>query len=257
MPKDQLTKPRTATLRKTGRSDRLQGQIALITGANRGIGLALARALANEGCTLILAARDQKTLEKASREVSRLGADVTWQTCDVSDQGSVKTLASHVRKNYGRLDILINNAGVAHEALPIEKLPIEQWRAVIDINLTGMFLVCQAMIPLMPRGSAIVNNLSVAANRVFPNWAAYNASKHGALGLTNTLREELRPREIRVISVLPGATDTDIWNTPQPNAPRKRMMSPETVAEAVVAALVLPATTTLEELTIRPSFGSL
>jgi NAD(P)-dependent dehydrogenase (short-subunit alcohol dehydrogenase family) len=244
-------------MRKATAKPLLSGQVALITGANQGIGLALAKALAREGCKLVLAARNSKNLEKAGREVARLGADVTWQPCDVRDPDSVKDLAAHVRKTYRRLNVLINNAGVAHEALPVEKLPLDQWRAVIETNLTGMFLVCHEMIPLMPRGSAIVNNLSVAANRVFPNWSAYSASKHGALGLTNTLREELRPREIRVISVLPGATDTDIWNTPRPDAPRKKMMSAATVADAVVAALVLPANTTLEELTIRPSIGSL
>ncbi len=95
---------------------------------------------------------------------------------------------------------------------------------------------------MMKRGGTIVNNLSVAATRVFAGSAAYNASKHGALGLTNTLREELRPRGIRVIALLPGATDTDIWTTLWPQAPRKKMMSPETVAAAILQAILLPPT---------------
>ncbi len=109
----------------------------------------------------------------------------------------------------------------------------------------------------MKLGGTIVNNLSIAANRVFPGSAAYNASKHGALGLTNTLREELRPRGIRVIALLPGATDTDIWTTLWPQAPRKKMMSPATVAKAVVEAILLPANATVETLEILPTAGAL
>jgi short-subunit dehydrogenase len=102
-----------------------------------------------------------------------------------------------------------------------------------------------------------VNNLSIAAKRVFPGSSAYNASKHGALGLTNTLREELRPRGIRVIALLPGATDTEIWNVIWPDAPRQKMMSPETVAQAVLDALLLPPESTVEEVVILPSAGTL
>jgi len=128
---------------------------------------------------------------------------------------------------------------------------------VLATNLDGTFLVTQAALAIMRRGGTIVNNLSVAANRVFTGSAAYNASKHAALGLTNTLRQELRPRGIRVIALLPGATNTDIWKTLWPGAPRKKMMSPESVAEAVLAAILLPANTTVETLEILPSAGTL
>jgi NAD(P)-dependent dehydrogenase (short-subunit alcohol dehydrogenase family) len=109
----------------------------------------------------------------------------------------------------------------------------------------------------MRRGSSIVNNLSIAATRVFAGSAAYNASKHGALGLTNTLREELRAKGIRVIALLPGATDTEIWDTLWPKAPRKKMMSVETIAEALMGALLLPENSTVEEITILPTGGAL
>ena len=110
---------------------------------------------------------------------------------------------------------------------------------------------------MMKRGATIVNNLSVAATRVFAGSAAYNTSKHAALGLTNTLREELRPNGIRVIALLPGATDTDIWKTLWPQAPRKKMMSPDTVAKTVVEAILLPANATVENLEILPTVGTL
>jgi NAD(P)-dependent dehydrogenase (short-subunit alcohol dehydrogenase family) len=235
----------------------LSGQIALITGASRGIGLALAQALAAEGCTLILTSRNKSSLEKHARDLTRQGVRVLTHACDVRDPNSVADLAATIRKTFRRLDILMNNAGIAHASHPVDKLPIEDWRDVIDTNLTGTFLVCRALLPLMKRGATIVNNLSIAATRVFPNSSAYNASKHGALGLTDTLREELRPRGIRVIALLPGATDTDIWTTLWPTAPRKKMMSPATVAKALVSTLVLPANSTVEELTILPTSGTL
>jgi NAD(P)-dependent dehydrogenase (short-subunit alcohol dehydrogenase family) len=235
----------------------LRSHVALITGATRGIGLALARALAREGCNLVLAGRDTKALNKIGRELARYKIKVLAHPCDVRDPHSVDALFRAVRGEFRRLDILFNNAGIAHPNLPVEKLPYPTWKDVLATNLDGTFLVTQAALAIMKSGGTIVNNLSVAANRVFAGSAAYNASKHAALGLSNTLREELRPRGIRVIGLLPGATDTDIWKTLWPAAPRKKMMSPESVAEAVLGAIRLPANTTVETLEIRPSAGTL
>jgi NAD(P)-dependent dehydrogenase (short-subunit alcohol dehydrogenase family) len=243
--------------RKRSLSSRLSGQVALITGATRGIGLAIARALASEGCNLILTARDEKALNRLSRELASAKTRVLAHSCDVRDPHSVDALFRAIRRQFPRLDILINNAGIAHPNLPVEKLPFPVWKGVLETNLDGTFLVTQAALAIMKRGGTIVNNLSVAANRVFAGSAAYNASKHGALGLTNTLREELRPRGIRVIGLLPGATDTDIWETLWPKAPRRKMMSAETVAQAVVQAILLPANATVEKIEIRPSAGTL
>ncbi|SPF41424.1 Short-chain dehydrogenase/reductase SDR [Candidatus Sulfotelmatobacter kueseliae] len=240
----------------------LRGQVALVTGATRGIGLAIARALAAEGCDLIVTGRDQAALNRISRELARRGKTaakirILSHPSDVRDPHSVDALFRAIRRQFRRLDILVNNAGIAQPNLPVDKLPFPVWKDVLETNLDGMFLVTQAALVLMKRGGSIVNNLSVAANRVFAGSAAYNASKHGALGLSNTLREELRPRGIRVIGVLPGAADTDIWKTLWPEAPRRKMMSPETVARAVVDSILLPANTTVEILEIRPSTGTL
>jgi NAD(P)-dependent dehydrogenase (short-subunit alcohol dehydrogenase family) len=131
------------------------------------------------------------------------------------------------------------------------------WKDVFATNVDGTFLITQAALGMMKRGASIVNNLSIAATRVFAGSAAYNASKHAALGFTNTLREELRPRGIRVIGLQPGATDTDIWNTLWPDAPRRKMMSPEAVAEIVVQAILLPPNATLETIEVLPSAGTL
>lgn len=238
-------------------SSRLKDKVALVTGANRGIGLAIARALASEGCNLILTARDRAALAQIAKELKRRGREVLAIPCDVRNQEDVRQLCLQAKKHFRRIDILVNNAGIAHANRSVEQLSIEAWRDVIDTNLNGMFLVTHFALPLMNRGGAIVNNLSIAAERVFPGSSAYNASKHGALGLTDTLREELRPKGIRVIALLPGATDTAIWKTLWPGAPRKKMMATEAVARAVVDALCLPPGCTVEELVLLPSAGTL
>lgn len=238
-------------------SQPLKDRIALITGASRGIGFAIARAFGREGCNLILTARDQDTLQKVSRELRGQKTRVLCHPCDVRDPHSVDALFRSIRREFSRLDILVNNAGIAHKNLPVDRLPFPTWRDVFATNVDGTFLVTQAALAMMRKDATIVNNLSIAATRVFAGSAAYNASKHAALGFTNTLREDLRPRGIRVIGLEAGATDTEIWKTLWPQAPRRKMMSPETIAEAVLTAVLLPANATLESVQILPSAGTL
>jgi len=252
MPRRKL-RIRGTTLREPSLSRRL----ALITGANRGIGLAIARALAREGCNLIITGRDERALAKARIELEKLGISVLAQSCDVRSPDSVDYLFALVRGLHKPLDILINNAGIGHPNRTVSELPYPTWIEVIDTNLNGLFLMTQAALAVMKHGSTIVNNLSIAAERVFPGSAPYNASKHGALGFTNTLREELRPKGIRVIALMPGATDTEIWHTLWPKAPRRKMMSAETVARTVVDALRLPESATIEKIVVMPSSGTL
>jgi len=235
----------------------LRRKVALVTGGNRGIGLAIARALMAEGCNVLISARDESTLKRAAREIGRKRGQVIPLVCDVRDPQAVRKMFAAFEDRFRRLDILVNNAGITHANLSVANLPVESWKEVIATNLTGMFLVTRAALPLMNRGGAIVNNLSIAATRVFPGSSAYSASKHGALGFTNTLREELRERGIRVIALFPGATDTGIWNAFWPDAPRTKMMSTTTVAQAVVCALTLPQESMLEELRILPRAGAL
>ena len=228
-----------------------------MTGATRGIGLAIAHTLAAAGCNLIVTGRDEKALKKISRELLRHKIRVLANPCDVRDPHSVDALFRALRREFPRLDILINNAGIAQPNLPVDKLPFPIWKDVFATNVDGTFLVTQAALAMMNRGATIVNNLSIAGTRVFAGSAAYNASKHAALGLTNTLREELRPRGIRVVGLLPGATNTDIWKTLWPQAPRKKMMSPETVAQAVLDAILLPPDATVETIELLPIAGTL
>jgi NAD(P)-dependent dehydrogenase (short-subunit alcohol dehydrogenase family) len=227
-------------------------KLALVTGASRGLGLAIAEELAGLGFHLILAARSQRSLDRVAARLP----NSTAISCDIRDPQSIAQLAALVRKRK-RLDVLINNAGIAGPNQPIESLDYATWRDVIETNLHGTFLVTQSILPFLGKGSVIVNNLSIAARTAFPGMAAYNTSKRGLLAFTETLREELRPRAIRVVALLPGATDTAIWKQFWPDAPRRHMMSTKTIARLVGAAVSLPADSNIDELIVTPSAGTL
>jgi NAD(P)-dependent dehydrogenase (short-subunit alcohol dehydrogenase family) len=246
-----------AAKNRTKDSQSLKGKVALVTGANRGIGLAVAHALAAAGCDVVITGRDWKTLARAEKELKRWKVRVFSAVCDVRDSHAVGGLASEIKKKFRRIDILINNAGIIQPNLKIAETPLDVWRDVIDINLTGTFIVTKAVLPLMKRGGIIVNNLSIVVKQTFTGTAAYNASKLGALAFTNTLREELREKGIRVLAFIPGAVDTDIWNTLWAEAPRHKMVSAETVAKTLLNALLLPENSAIDELTITPSTGAL
>jgi NAD(P)-dependent dehydrogenase (short-subunit alcohol dehydrogenase family) len=234
-----------------------QGKVALVTGGSKGIGLALARVFARAGYEIVITGRDMNRLQAAANELSKGQGRVIALSCDVRDQGSVKKLFAEVRQHHAAIDVLINNAGIAHALVPVEELPYETWKEVIDTNLTGTFLVTQNALPLMHTGGSIVNNLSVAATTPFPQMSAYNAAKFGALGFTQALREELRKKGIRVIALMPGATRTDIWDQFWEDAPKEKMISAKSVAEAVLQAVSMPENTLVEEIRIGPAAGKL
>ncbi len=231
-------------------------KVAAITGASRGIGRAIAQTFAAAGCDLALSARNTKFLP-AAELADPHGVRVLVSECDVRNQESVTAFFNAVSQRFGRIDILVNNAGLVSPSASAAEISYDDWRDVIDTNLTGTFLCCRAALPLMRRGGVIVNNVSISAQRGFPGMSSYDAAKAGALGFTRTLREELRERGIRVVALLPGATDTDIWNQFWPDAPRERMMSPETVARAVLHAVTLPENAAIEELVLAPASGRL
>src|SRR5436309_1737165 len=235
----------------------LKGKVAVITGGSRGIGLALAQAFSRQGCDVVITGRDARALQTACKKLESAKSQCAAMRCDVSKAADVQKLFATIRKRYSTIDVLVNNAGIAHQLVPVEKLPIKIWRQVIDTNLTGTFLCTRAAVPLMRAGGTIVNNLSVAAVQPFEGMAAYNASKYGALGLTNVLREELRKKGIRVLALLPGATDTSIWEQFWPEAPREKMLSAETVARAVLHVVTLPENATIEEIRLGPAAGVL
>lgn len=252
-----------ARLRRPLRAEsfaRLAGKYAVVTGGNRGIGLAIARALVHEGCGVLITGRDRAALRAAKSELMAsgvAGAGVLAEPCDVRDERAVSAVFAKVKKRWGRLDVLVNNAGISQALYTVEETPVEVWRSVIDINLTGMFLCTRAALPLMERGATIVNTLSLTVKTAVPKFAAYNASKAGALGFTDTLRGEVVGKGIRVMALIPGATDTAIWEQFWPEAPREKMVRAEDVAAAVVYAMTLPPEASLTEVMLAPTVGVL
>jgi NAD(P)-dependent dehydrogenase (short-subunit alcohol dehydrogenase family) len=206
---------------------------------------------------VVITSREAKRLQKAAQTISADKKQVINISCDVRDPASIEKLFGEIAKHHPEIDVLVNNAGVAHALTPVDQLPVETWKEVVDTNLTGTFLVTRAALPLMRAGGTIVNNLSVAALQPFAGMSAYNASKFGALGFTHALREDLRKRGIRVLALLPGATDTEIWEQFWPEAPKEKMISAETVAQAVLHAVSTPANTAIEEIRIGPTAGVL
>jgi NAD(P)-dependent dehydrogenase (short-subunit alcohol dehydrogenase family) len=166
----------------------IQSKVALVTGAGSGIGKACALALLREAYSVVLAGRRREALEKTVAEAGSTGSAALALPTDVSDPASVQALFDATRKAFGRLDLLFNNAGTGAPAIPLEDLTVDQWRRVIDVNLTGAFLCTQAAFRLMkeqhPRGGRIINNGSLSAYVPRPNSAPYTASKHAITGLT-------------------------------------------------------------------------
>jgi NAD(P)-dependent dehydrogenase (short-subunit alcohol dehydrogenase family) len=245
------------TAKYSSATESLKSKIALITGASRGIGFAIADALAAHGSTVILTSRHSASAEEAAERLASHRARLIPFQCEVRDPLSIERLFAFIKEEFGTLDVLVNNAGIYGPSVPIDQAPVDAWRETLDVNLTGIFLCMRHALPLMKSGAVIVNNLSVAAYQIFPNSAAYVASKHGALGLTNATREDVRQRGIRVIALLPGATDTEIWNQFWPEAPREKMMQAKDVAQAVVSALLMPPETSMDEIHIMPAAGTL
>jgi NAD(P)-dependent dehydrogenase (short-subunit alcohol dehydrogenase family) len=241
-------------------TQRLSGKVAVITGGSSGIGYAIAQAFQVEACNVVITSRDQKRLSAALSKLSGTyipdGGKFRGQVCEVRDAASVEALFDMVKTRFGRIDILVNNAGISQPPTPVELTSVEMWREMIDINLNGVFLCTRSALPMMDRGSTIVNNLSAAATQVFPNFAAYTAAKTGAYGFTRALRDELMPRGIRVTALMSGATWTDIWQQIMPDASRDGMMDVKSIAQAVLYAVLLPPEANLSEILITPTAGA-
>jgi NAD(P)-dependent dehydrogenase (short-subunit alcohol dehydrogenase family) len=239
-------------------SQSLKGKLAVVTGASRGIGLAIARVLAREGLSLVLVARNRKLLAEAAR---RIDGEAWIVAADVTKPADVKRLFATVGRRSKQLDVLVNNAGVfTYKAF--ERTTLEDWRRNIEANLTSLFLTTQAALPLLDRrrsqaSSHVVNILSISSREAFPNCSAYCASKFGALGLTRVLAEELRARRIRVTAVLPGSTNTRMSDEFDFSVDSAHLVQPEDVAKAVLGALLVPGQANVDEVVITPSRGSL
>jgi NAD(P)-dependent dehydrogenase (short-subunit alcohol dehydrogenase family) len=233
-------------------------RIAVVTGAGSGIGRAVSLGLARSGYTVVLAGRRRPPLEEVAREA---GSSAFAVPTDVSDKGSVDSLFETVKHRFGRLDLLFNNAGTGSPALPLEDLSADQWRSVIDTNLTGTFLCTQAAFRLMksqgPRGGRIINNGSISAMTPRPRMVAYTASKHAISGLTKTTSLEGREYDIAcgqidignaatalATPMLQGTLQADMSMKPEPT------FDVQHVADAVVYMAGLPLTANVLFMTV-------
>jgi short-subunit dehydrogenase len=226
----------------------------LITGASRGIGRAIAEELAAKDVELLLHGRDTVALAQTRKAVESQCAKVALLIHDLATSAGVSDLIAEVGNE--PIHLLVNNAGVAVVKPFTEITPIE-WEQTVGVNITAPFLLTQRFAPRMPPGSSIVNILSVAAKRGFSNWSAYCMSKFALEGFSQSIREELRDRKIRIINVYPAATATDIWDSIEGKWPRHKMISPKDVASAVAYALSRPADVALENITLSSLAGNL
>jgi hypothetical protein len=236
----------------------LAGQVALVTGAGRGIGRAVALALAREGAAVALAARTRAELAAVAAEIREAGGRALAVPTDVTQDTAVEALVEQTVGELGRLDLLVTAAGVASFG-PVSAAKPGDWDAMLAVNLRAVMVCCRAVLGPMARQrrGTIVNVASVAATRAIPGAAAYAATKAGVLAWSRGLAEEVRAEGIRVGVVLPGAVDTPLWDA-IPNAPdRRRMLTPDDVARAVLLMATLPPGAALEEVTLLPAGGIL
>ncbi len=236
---------------------RLEGQVAIITGASSGMGRATALAFAAEGASVMLAARRQAELDKLAAELAGSGAKVGARVTDVSRRADVDALVQAAAERFGRVDVLVNSAGVNVPNRQLARLDQAGWDRIIGINLTGAFHCTQAVLPLMrgQKSGLIVHVASISALWGDFSGAAYQARKHGMMGLANATRMEEWQNGIRVTVIYPGLCDTPILrNRPVPPTPEQRslMMQPEDIAQACVFAAALPPRTYVSDLVLMP-----
>lgn len=231
----------------------LEGRVALVTGASQGIGHAIARALAGAGARVVISARGEERLREAARRITAAGGEVEALPCDMRDAGAVEGLVGDAHAKWGRLDILINNAGVGGFGR-VDEITVEKWRTVIGTNLDGVFYACRAAVPLLrERGESwIINIGSLAGRNAFAGGAAYNASKFGLLGFTEAMMLDVRHDGIRVSCVMPGSVDTPFFDA-EKVPEREWMLQGEDIARVVLDLLAFPGRALPSKVEIRPS----
>lgn len=205
----------------------LDGKVVLVTGASQGLGRALALAYAEAGAKVVINSRREESIEPVAEEVRDRGAEALALAADVSDGDDVRRLVDAAVERFGRIDVLVNNAGVLGPRVPIEEFPEDEWRRVIDANLTGPYLVTKAAIPHMPEGGSIINVVSGVSVEGRAEWGAYSVSKFGIEGLTQILAAELRERGIRANAVDPGGMRTDMRAAAYPEEDPMTRITPE------------------------------
>lgn len=221
-------------------------RVAVVTGGARGIGLAIATALQEQGARVVVTG--------PSPHPTGLPEGLEYQRCDISSADEVQDLAAGLAAHHGRVDVLVNNAAVSARAALVD-MSLDDWSRVIDVNLTGTFLMCRAIVPLMPDGGSIVNVSSQAGKRGEAHVLAYATSKAGQLGLTKSLARELAPR-IRVNAVCPAVVETDLMLAHYDALASLRGTNPESVRAEYLAPIPLGRPQTVEAIANAVAFLS-
>jgi NAD(P)-dependent dehydrogenase (short-subunit alcohol dehydrogenase family) len=203
----------------------LEDKVTLITGASQGLGRALALAFAREGARVAINARSEESIGPVAEEVE--DAEVLALAADVSKSAEVERMVGETVERFGKIDVLVNNAGLLGPRVRIEEYPEDEWREVIDANLTGPFLVSKAAIPHLPEGGSVINVVSGVSIEGRAGWGAYSVSKFGIEGLTQILAAELTGRGIRVNAVDPGGMRTDMRAAAYPEEDPATRITPE------------------------------
>ena len=237
---------------------RLEGRVAVVTAAGRGIGRAIALALAREGARVALAARSNGELAAVAHELGQAGATTVAVPTDVRQEASLEALVGRILGEWQQVDVLVNAAGVAAFA-PVTDSKLDDWDQMLAVNLRGAVLACRAVLPAMiaRKQGTIISVGSVVTSRALPGSAAYTASKYGLLGFSRVLAEEMRPHGVRVGVISAGATDTPLWDAMPGAPPRERMLRADQVAEAALLMAALGPNATLEEVSLLPAGGIL
>jgi NAD(P)-dependent dehydrogenase (short-subunit alcohol dehydrogenase family) len=236
-------------------------KIAIVTGAGSGIGKAVAIALAHQGYSVVLAGRRKQLLEATALEARQANSRTLALPADVSDPASVRELFAKTKEAFGRLDLLFNNAGTSGRAIALEDLTLEQWRSIVDTNLSGTFFCTQEAFKLMksqePRGGRIINNGSISAHSPRPNSAPYTASKHGVTGLTKVTSLDGRKYDIACGQIDIGNAATEMAERMKKGVPQangtiavEATMDPADVARAVVYMASLPLDANVQFMTV-------
>ncbi len=230
----------------------LDGQVAIVTGASKGIGKAIALSFAREKMKVVLAARTKSELEKASAEVNKLGGNALPVAMDISKDEDVAQLVSKTVETFGRIDVLINNAGLGMFA-PVDELPVEDFDRMFAVNMRGVFLCTRAVLPYMKKqkSGAIINISSLAGKNFFKGGAGYAATKWALNGFTKCLMLEAREYDIRVSIVGPGSVATEF--SPHSGKDPAKILQSQDVADAVLAVLRLPRNALMSEIDLRPT----